>query len=159
MDRLVASSLSRLRERNRFVRGIRSWVGFRQVGLEYDRPGRAAGESRYTWGGLVRLARDGFLSFSYVPLRLALFAGCAGLFLSAALRVLIVVQRLTEPTYVPGVTTTIVLALFFGGLQLFILGLMGEYIGRIYDEANARSLYVARESINCSVGERTPPRP
>lgn len=148
MDRRVAVSVSKMRERNRFVRGIRSWVGFRQIGVEYDRPGRAAGETHYSWTGLVRLARDGFLSFSYVPLRLSLYAGCIGVLISILLGVWVVGRRLTEPSYVPGVTTTIVVGLFFGGLQLFLLGLMGEYIGRIYDEVKARPLYLVREYVN-----------
>ena len=149
MDRRVAAAITQMRERNRFVRGLRSWAGFRQCGIEYARSGRAAGESHYTWIGLITLARDGLLSFSYVPLRLALYVGCSGLLLSIALTVWIVARRLTQPEYVPGVTTNIVLALFFGGLQLFILGLMGEYIGRIYDEVKERPLYLVREYINC----------
>lgn len=148
MDRRVARILSNMRERNRFVRGIRSWVGFRQIGIEYERPGRAAGETHYSWSGLIKLGRDGFLSFSYVPLRLSLYTGCVGVVGSVILGIWIVTRRLMQPTYVPGVTTNIVLALFFGGLQLFILGLMGEYIGRIYDEVKARPLYLVREYIN-----------
>lgn len=149
LDGRVARILRRMRERNRFVRGLRSWVGFRQIGIGYERPARAAGQSHYTWGGLIKLARDGIFSFSYVPLRLALYIGCVGMGVSFLLLAWVVVRRLTQASYVPGVTTTIVLGLFFGGLQLLIIGILGEYIGRIYDEVKGRPLYLVRESINC----------
>lgn len=150
LDGRVASILRQMRERNRFVRGLRSWVGFRQIGVEYDRPERAAGHSHYTWRRLVKLARDGIFSFSYAPMRLALYSGCVSILISLGLIAWVLYQRLTQASYVPGVTTTLLAVLFFGGWQLFILGIVGEYIGRIYDEVKGRPLYLVRERINCS---------
>jgi len=148
MDRRVVEVLREARERNRFVRGIRSWAGFRQTGLEYDRPARHAGETHYSWMRLVRLAGDGIFSFSHVPLRLALYGGFLGVAGSFALAAVIIVRRLLEESFVPGVTSTIVLVLFFGGVQLLMGGILGEYIGRIYDEVKSRPLYVIRERVN-----------
>ncbi len=148
MDRRVVEVLREARERNRFVRGIRSWAGFRQTGLEYDRPARQAGESHYSWRRLAQLAADGIFSFSHVPLRLALYGGFLGVAGSFALAAVIIVRRLLEQSFVPGVTVTIVLVLFFGGLQLLMGGILGEYIGRIYDEVKSRPLYVIRERVN-----------
>jgi dolichol-phosphate mannosyltransferase len=156
LDARVASILRNMHERNRFVRGLRSWVGFRQIGVEYDRPERAAGRTHYTWKRLIKLARDGIFSFSYTPLRLALYSGCVSILLSLGLMGWVLYQRLTQASYVPGVTTTLLAVLFFGGWQLFILGLVGEYIGRIYDEVKARPLYLVRERINIG-GESTEP--
>ena len=151
IDSQVANILKQMPERNRFVRGMRSWVGFRQTGVEYDRPERAAGRSHYTWKRLIKLARDGIFSFSYAPLRLALYSGCVSIALSAMLMLGILVKRLTQQAYVPGVTTAVLLVLFFGGWQLFILGLVGEYIGRIYDEVKNRPLYLVQERVNCGI--------
>lgn len=148
MDRRVVEVLREARERNRFVRGIRSWAGFRQTGLEYDRPARQSGESHYSWRRLAQLAGDGIFSFSHVPLRLALYGGCLGVAGSFALAAVIIVRRLLEQNFVPGVTSTIVLVLFFGGVQLLMGGILGEYIGRIYDEVKSRPLYVIRERVN-----------
>ena len=148
MDRRVVDVLREARERNRFVRGIRSWAGFRQTGLEYDRPARHSGETHYSWMRLVRLAGDGIFSFSHVPLRLALYGGILGVAGSFALAILIIVRRLLQQSFVPGVTLTIVLVLFFGGVQLLMGGILGEYIGRIYDEVKSRPLYVIRERVN-----------
>ena len=149
LDARVAAILRNMRERNRFVRGLRSWVGFRQIGVEYDRPERAAGQSHYTWKRLIKLARDGIFSFSYAPMRLALYSGCASILMSLGLMAWILYLRLTQASYVPGVTTTLLAVLFFGGWQLFILGMVGEYIGRIYDEVKGRPLYLVRDRINC----------
>ena len=148
IDARVAAILRNMRERNRFVRGLRSWVGFRQIGVEYDRPDRAAGQSHYTWKRLVKLARDGVFSFSYTPLRLALYSGCVSIILSLGLMAWALYLRLTQASYVPGVTTTLLAVLFFGGWQLFILGVVGEYIARIYDEVKDRPLYLVRERVN-----------
>ena len=150
LDARVAAVLCNMRERNLFVRGLRSWVGFRQIGVEYDRPERAAGRSQYTWKRLVKLARDGVFSFSYTPLRLALYSGCASILVSLGLIAWVLHARLTQASYVPGVTTTLLAVLFFGGWQLFILGVAGEYIGRIYDEVKGRPLYLVRERVNPS---------
>ena len=150
LDGRVVGILRQMRERNRFVRGLRSWVGFRQIGVEYDRPERAAGRTHYTWKRLIKLARDGIFSFSYAPLRLALYSGGASILLSLGLMAWVLYQRLTQASHVPGVTTTLLAVLFFGGWQLFILGIVGEYIGRIYDEVKGRPLYLVRERVNFS---------
>lgn len=150
LDARVARIIRQMPERNRFIRGMRSWVGFRQISVEYDRPERAAGQTHYTWKKLVKLARDGIFSFSYAPLRLALYTGCLSIIASLTLMGWILFKRLTSESYVAGVTTTVLLVLFFGGWQLFVLGVVGEYIGRIYDEVKKRPLYLIREQIGAS---------
>lgn len=150
MDRRVVDLLLRMPERNRFLRGLRSWVGLRQVGLEVDREPRAAGAPKYTLSKLRGLAMDGFISFSYVPLRLAtrfgfLISGAAFLY-----ALWVVVRRLLWGTMVPGFAALIVVIALLGGIQLITIGIMGEYIGRIYDEVKRRPLYLVAEAVNLS---------
>lgn len=152
MDRKVVDVLKAMPEQNRFVRGLRAWAGFRQVGLEYDRAARAAGQPQYTLKKLVQLAFDGMLSFSSAPLRLATYMGlvvsaCA--FLGTAFTV---VQRIFGTWFeqigmapAPGFATIVISILFLGGVQLVCLGIMGEYIGRIYEEVKGRPLWVISE--------------
>jgi dolichol-phosphate mannosyltransferase len=145
MDRRVVDMLRSMPERNRYVRGLRAWVGFRQIGVEYERASRSAGETKYNWRGLLRLAYDGIFSFSEAPLRLTrdigfiitLFAGLLGLWT--------LVKRLLLYEVVPGFATLAILVLFFGGVQLLTVGVLGEYIARIYTEVKARPRYVLRE--------------
>lgn len=140
----VVDAINSLPERNRFVRGLRSWVGFKQIGLEYERSKRFAGESKYTWRKLFKLAFDGIFSFSYVPLQLMFSLGLASLVISFLGSIWVVYQRFFTPNYnrVPGFASTIILVMFVGGLQLFSLGVVGEYIRRIYDEIKQRPQYI-----------------
>ena len=145
MDRRVVDLLISLPERNRFVRGLRAWLGFRQIGVPYDRDERASGESKYGLRELVRLAFDGIFAFSELPLRFArdlglLITGGAGILALWTLG-----KRIFDYEVVPGFATLAILVLFFGGVQLITVGVLGEYIARIYTEVKARPLYVVRE--------------
>ena len=148
MDRRVVDALNSLPESNRFVRGLRSWVGFRQIGLSYERGRRFAGESKYTFRKLVGLALDGLLSFSYLPLRLAtvLGFGVSALSLTAAAFYLIRILVSGRPNP-PGFATQVILIAFLSGVQLITLGVIGEYLGRVLDETKRRPNYVVREVI------------
>jgi dolichol-phosphate mannosyltransferase len=144
MDRRVVDVLVQLPERNRYVRGLRSWIGFRQTGYEYDRPGRYAGEAKYTLRRLLRLAFDGIIAFSDVPLRFATNIGVAVTVIAALLAAWTLAKRLLGIGVVPGFATITILVLFFGGVQLLALGILGEYVGRIYAEVKGRPRYVVR---------------
>lgn len=145
MDRRVVDLLNGMPERNRFVRGIRSWVGLNQTGLAYERHARHAGRPKYTFTRLVYLALDGLISFSYVPLRLILLAGMAVSLLSFCLAVIYFIQALTVGLYPPGFATLTVAIFFLSGIQLITIGVIGEYVGRIFEEVKARPLYVVRD--------------
>jgi dolichol-phosphate mannosyltransferase len=148
MDRRVVDELNAMPERNRFVRGIRAWVGFRQVGLEYDREPRFAGESKYPLSKLLKLAYDGVISYSFVPLRMVTHLGFVISLTAFALVLYLVALRiLYGERLITGWTSTVVVILFLGGIQLLSLGILGEYVGRIFDEVKRRPLYVVRETI------------
>lgn len=145
IDRQVCEEIKRLSEKNRFVRGLVSWTGFRQAAIEYVREERFAGESKYPLKKMLKLSIDGLTSFSHKPLKMA---GYLGLLVSAAGFVYMLVAlylKLFTNNTVPGWTSLVVIQLFFSGFVLFILGIMGEYIGRIYDETKDRPLYIIRE--------------
>src|SRR4051812_45317356 len=145
MDRRVVDLLVGMPERNRFVRGIRSWVGLDQVGLAYERHARHAGKPKFTFTRLVYLALDGLVSFSYIPLRLITMLGFLVSFISIALAVFYVIQRLTVGLYPPGFATLTVAIFFLAGMQLVTIGVIGEYVGRIFEEVKRRPLYVVRQ--------------
>src|ERR1700722_19172874 len=134
MSRRVVDALKAIRERHRFIRGLVSWVGFPQTALEYDRDSRFAGESKYPVSKMLRFALDGITSFSAGPLR---FASCFGL-IEIGLKVF-------TGYNLPGYTSLIFAVLFLGGVQLIGIGILGEYIGRIYDEIKGRPLYLVAE--------------
>lgn len=146
VDRKVLDVVRGMPERSRFLRGMFTWVGFRQIGVPYTRPERFAGETKYTMRKMVNFAADGMINFSSVPLRLALNVG----FLAVAMSILgvagILVAKVIGAFSVPGWTSIAVAVLLLGGVQLFTLGVMGEYIGRIYDEVKMRPLYLVRET-------------
>ncbi len=144
MNRRMAEAINTLPERNRFVRGLRSWVGFKQTGMAYERAARASGTSKYTMSKLFKLAFDGIFSFSYVPLQLITWLGFVGIILAILGSIWAVYQRFFTPHYnsVPGFATTIILIMFLGGVQLFSLGVVGEYMRRMYDEIKARPQYI-----------------
>lgn len=144
MDRRVVDLLVRMPERNRFVRGIRSWVGFKQIGVPYERHARHAGAPKYTFRKLLYLALDGLISFSHTPLRIITLLGFTVSFLSFLVALFYLVKKFTMGTGVPGFTTLVVSIFFLAGIQLMTIGVIGEYIGRISDEVKRRPLYVAR---------------
>lgn len=148
MDRGVVDALALLPERNRFVRGLRSWVGFKQVGLVYARDARFAGTSKYTFRKLVGLALDGLISFSYVPLRLASTLGLVVSLLSLVAAAYYFFKAITVGLRPPGFATLVVLVTFLGGIQLITIGVVGEYIGHVLDEVKARPTYLIREVLS-----------
>ena len=145
MDRQVIDTLKSMRERNRFVRGLRSWSGFRQIGLEYDRDKRQAGEVKYTMTRLMKLALDGIISFSYFPLQIASYTGFTVSIISFLGILVYLYKKLIVGGEPQGFPTLVILVLFMGGIQLLSLGIIGEYIGRIYDEVKQRPIYVIRK--------------
>ena len=146
MDRKVVNVMNRMRERHRFLRGMSAWVGFKQVGVEYKRAARKAGETKYPFRKMFRLAINAVTSFSYFPLQVATFFGFASASLAIIAIPVVAILRLTNTHFFEGQTTTLVAVLFLGGVQLISLGILGEYIGRLYDEAKGRPLYIVREA-------------
>jgi len=146
MDRKVVDVLKQMPERHRFPRGMSAWVGFKQVGIEYKRAARVAGETKYPFRKMIRLALNAVTSFSYFPLQVATFFG----FVSASVAILaipvVIYMRITGSQAFFGQATTLIAVLFLGGVQLISLGILGEYIGRLYDEAKGRPLYIVREA-------------
>lgn len=145
MDRRVVDILVGMPERNRFVRGIRSWVGLDQVGLAYEREARYAGEPKFTLTRLVYLALDGLISFSYVPLRMISLLGLGVSLVSIFLAIGYTIQKLTRGLSPPGFATTVVAIFFLAGIQLITIGVIGEYVGRIFEEVKRRPLYIIRQ--------------
>jgi polyisoprenyl-phosphate glycosyltransferase len=144
MDRRVVDILSGMPERNRFVRGIRSWIGLDQVGLPYERQARYAGQAKYTFSRLVYLALDGLVSFSYIPLRAITLMGFIVSLISILLAAGYTIQKLTVGLDPPGFATTVVAIFFLAGVQLITMGVIGEYVGRIFEEVKRRPLYIIR---------------
>lgn len=143
MDRSVVDLLNKIPERNRFVRGIRCWVGFKQIGLEYERGPRYKGKCKYTIFKLLQLGLNGIISFSGVPLKASIFAGSFVSLFSIIYSLTIVINRLFYPQQqIPGWTSIVVAVTFLGGIQLVALGIIGEYILRIFDEVKRRPLYI-----------------
>jgi dolichol-phosphate mannosyltransferase len=146
MDRKVVDVMKTMRERHRFPRGMSAWVGFKQIGVQYRRAARFAGETKYPFKKMLRLALNAVTSFSYFPLQVATFVG----FFSAGIAILaipvVIYMRMTGSQAFFGQATTLIATLFLGGVQLISLGILGEYIGRLYDEAKGRPLYIIREA-------------
>jgi glycosyltransferase involved in cell wall biosynthesis len=143
MDRKVVDLLNAMPERNRYVRGLRAWLGFNQTAIVFDRPARFAGETKYSFARLIGLATDGILSLSKAPLRLATYTGFIVSGASFLLGVFFAIQQITGTAHAArGWASTIVVVLFLGGVQLICIGVIGEFIGRIYDEVKQRPLYV-----------------
>jgi polyisoprenyl-phosphate glycosyltransferase len=160
MDRTVVDWLNAMPERNRFVRGLRSWIGYRQIGIPYERQMRLAGEVKYTFQKLLRLAFDGIINFSYRPLQISGTFGLLVCFLSFIGIIFVVLHRILgfkifgySPQDVPGFTSLVLAVLFIGGVQLLTMGLFGEYLGRIFDEVKQRPLYIVKEQEGFKVHE------
>ena len=147
IDRKVVLALRQVREHHRFMRGLSVWVGFRQTGIRYERHERYAGATQYPLGKMLKLAADSITGFSYVPLQLAT---TLGFWVSAAaliaIPVVAVLRALYKPLFFAGQATTLISVLFLGGVQLIFLGIIGEYLGRIYDEVKNRPLYLTVEA-------------
>ena len=154
LDKKVVAVMNALPERNRYLRGLRTWCGFRQTSVEFERAERAAGVAQYTFKKSFRLAMDGMFSFSTMPLRLATYLGlavsvCA--FLGAVFTFCekIFAEQFAKFGFTPGphgIPTLVISILFLGGVQMICLGILGEYIGRIYEEVKGRPLWVIRDS-------------
>ena len=142
MDRQVVLAMRRLREQHRFMRGLSSWVGFRQIGIEYQRAERFAGDTKYPLSKMLRLTLDAITSFSYIPLRLSTYFGFFLALLSLLGIIVTMVLRLSGNNAFIGQASTLVAVLFLGGIQLIFLGIIGEYLARIYDDVKARPLYI-----------------
>ncbi|MBN2549142.1 MAG: glycosyltransferase family 2 protein [Anaerolineales bacterium] len=146
LDRKAVAVLNSMREKHRFLRGMSVWVGFRQVGVSYKRAARFAGETKYPLKKMIKFASDAITGFSYFPLQLATYLG----FLAAGLSILaipvVIFTRLAGMQAFLGQATTLIAVLFLGGVQLISLGILGEYIGRLYDEVRDRPLYIVREA-------------
>ncbi len=146
LDRKVVDVMGQMRERHRFLRGMSVWVGFKQTGVEYKRAARFAGETKYPLRKMLKFATDAITSFSYFPLQLAMYLG----FISAGISILVIpvviVMRLAGSQAFFGQASTLIAVLFLGGVQLISLGILGEYVGRLYDEAKGRPLYIISEA-------------
>jgi len=145
VDRKALNAFLQMRENNRYVRGMFSWVGFRQTGVPYTREERHAGTTHYTLSKMVKLASNGILGFSTAPLRLALSAGVFLAIASVIYGIVAIALKLAGQSLVPGYASLLFVITFLSGIQLAVLGMVGLYVGRIYDEARARPLYVVRE--------------
>lgn len=142
MDRQVVRTMRSLRENHRFMRGLSSWVGYKQIGVEYQRAERYAGETKYPLRKMLKLTMDAITSFSYVPLRMATWFGFSLAAISLVGILITVGLRLSGNNAFYGQATTLVAVLLLGGIQLIFLGILGEYLGRIYDEVKQRPLYI-----------------
>jgi glycosyltransferase involved in cell wall biosynthesis len=146
VDRQALEAFTSMREQNRYVRGMLSWVGFRQVGVPFQRDERYAGETKYSYGKLLRFAIDGIVSFSAYPLRMVLNLGFIVAGVSFLLGCVFVFMKFAGLWEVSGLASIAVFVAFLGGVQLFLLGIVGEYIARIHDEVKRRPLYLVSET-------------
>ena len=146
MDRSVINVMNSMREKHRFLRGMSSWVGYRQIGVSYHRAARFAGETKYPLKKMLKLALNAVTSFSYFPLQLATYVGFVSAGLSIIAIPIVIILRLTGSQAFFGQATALLAVLFLGGVQLISLGILGEYIGRVYDEVKGRPLYIVSEA-------------
>jgi len=146
LDRKVVNVIDQMRERHRFLRGMSVWVGFKQTGVTYKRAARHVGKTKYPIAKMIKFASDAVTSFSYLPLQMAMYLG----FIAAAMSILaipiVIILRASGSQVFFGQASTLIAVLFLGGVQLISLGILGEYIGRLYDQAKGRPLYIVREA-------------
>ena len=145
LDRQAVDMLKTMNERNRFLRGMIAWLGLAEVSVSFKAPKRAAGKSKYTWRKMLRMGADGIASFSIQPLRLALWLGLAVLSVNAVYATYVLHHYIFYNTLIQGWASLILLMMFLGSSQLIMLGVIGEYIGRIYEESKSRPLFLVRE--------------
>jgi dolichol-phosphate mannosyltransferase len=146
MDRKVVNILKQMKERHRFPRGMSAWVGFKQIGVPYKRAARVAGVTKYPFSKMLRLALNAITSFSYFPLQVATFFGFIAAGIAIVAIPIVAYMRVTGSQAFFGQATTLIAVLFLGGVQLISLGILGEYVGRLYDEAKGRPLYIVRDA-------------
>jgi dolichol-phosphate mannosyltransferase len=151
MDRKVVAVLNNMRERHRFLRGMSAWVGFRQTGVPYKRAARYAGETHYPIKKMIKLALTAITGFSFWPLQVATYMGFISAGISIVAIPVVITLRLVGSGAFFGQATTLIAVLFLGGVQLISLGILGEYIGRLYDEARGRPLYILRDDPNNTI--------
>jgi polyisoprenyl-phosphate glycosyltransferase len=152
VDRKALDAFLQMRERNRYVRGMFSWVGFRQTAVPYTRASRQAGQSKYPLRKMMGLALDGFVGFSTAPLRFALTAGLVMAIGSVLYGIVTIALKLAGVPYMSGYASLLVAITFLSGVQLIVIGMVGQYVARIYDEARARPLYLVREARGFAAG-------
>ncbi len=148
IDRKVCVALANVGERSRYIRGLISWLGFKQIGVEFSRDKRFAGETKYPLKKMIKFAFDAITSFSYKPLKIATYAGTIISFVGFVYLLVIIFQALFTKNTQPGWASLMAITIVFNGFVLMILGIIGEYIGRIYDEAKGRPLYIVRQTKN-----------
>jgi dolichol-phosphate mannosyltransferase len=147
MDRQVVTAMRKMKERHRFIRGMTSWVGFKQTGVTYVRQERFSGQTKYPLRRMVKFAWDAITSFSYFPLQVATYLGFIIAAISSLFILVVIAARLSGSQAFAGQATTLVMVLFLGGVQLISLGVIGEYLGRIYDEVKGRPLYIVSQAV------------
>jgi polyisoprenyl-phosphate glycosyltransferase len=146
LDRKVVNVMNQMHEKHRFLRGMSAWVGFKQVGVPYRRAARFAGTTKYPFRKMLKLAVTAITGFSYFPLQMATYLGFMSALLSIVVIPVVVIMRLVGNEAFFGQASTLIAVLFLGGVQLICLGILGEYLGRIYDEVKGRPLYIVREA-------------
>ncbi len=146
MDRKVVNVMNSMREHHRFLRGMSAWVGFKQIGVTYKRAARLAGETKYPFKKMMKLALTAITGFSYVPLQIATYMGFISAGISLIAIPVVILMRMLGSQQFTGQATTLIAVLFLGGVQLISLGILGEYIGRIYDEVKGRPIYIVSEA-------------
>jgi len=157
MDRCVVNVLNAMPERNRYIRGLRAWIGFKQTAVKFERDPRFAGEVKYTFRKSLSLAMNGLVSFSKVPLRLSIYMGLFAAFVSVLMAFLILYWRIFYPSSALTGLTIVMMAIFFlGAVQLVSIGILGQYIGRIYEEVKGRPLYTLAEVAGFADRHRSP---
>jgi dolichol-phosphate mannosyltransferase len=160
LSRRILVVLRELRETHRFVRGLVAWLGFRQTAVLYDRPVRFAGETKYPFAKMLRFAIDGITSFSILPLRFATYLGMFISMVSVGIAIWATLARVVFHATVPGWTTLMVLVSLLAAVQLIMTGILGEYIGRIYEQVKLRPIYVVAEQVNFAAeAANDPPQP
>lgn len=149
IDRKIIDAFNSLKEKNKYIRGLISWMGFKQVPFYYNRDPRLLGETKYTFKKMYKLATTGLLYFSRKPLQLSLGLGFFTIFVSLLLIIYVFVSKFSNSIQtIPGWASTLIVIIFFGGVQLFVIGVLGEYIGNIFDELKSRPEYIIAEQIN-----------
>lgn len=154
ISRRVLEDFKNLKERNKYLRGLFSWIGYKQEPYYYNRDARFAGTTKYSVKKMLKLASDGLFSFSRKPLRIAIKLGTLSLFIGLVLAIWVFLQFfLGSKNLVPGWASTVIIIIFFGGVQLLSIGILGEYIGSIFDEVKGRPEYIVSSRVNCGSGE------
>jgi dolichol-phosphate mannosyltransferase len=157
IDRSVLNSFQTMRERDRFVRGMFAWMGYRQTSVSFDRPNRAAGDTKYGFGKMTRLALDGVIGFSDAPLRMVLWIGLSVSAIAMLYGLYVILQKLWRDHVVTGWTSTVVIIAFLCGMNMVMTGIVGLYVGRIHREVKGRPLYLVRNTYGFT-GETLSPR-